>query len=629
VTPKGFAGMGSRGVDVYMPLSVAAADNLGPDFDKDRGMRWLRIIARLRPGSAIEQVNAAATARYVTDNPDVRGDSTARATVESIILAQSPKDWGNEAPATGRIAVWLTGVSLIVLIIACANVMNLLLARSARREREVGIRVALGVSRLRLLTHFLIETMVLACLGGLGGLLLARWGGALVRGLLLPDIDWASGAIDARTLAYAGVLVLLCALTAALAPALHSLRTNLLTVLKSGAREGGGRSRMRTALVTLQATLCVILLVGSGLFVRSLLNVRNLNKGFDPSRVVALSWDLDVIGLDGVEAVRFYREAAERARQLPVVAHAAVSVTVPFWSALRTQLRAQDVDTIPMDDTPLYNGVAPDYFTTMGTRIIRGRSFLEGEGKPGRLFAVIDEAMARKFWPDQDPIGKCLYIGGFKEKSGCSTIVGIAEPVLNGSLEGGEMMYYVPLDFFPANGFRALMVRVNGDRGSALAQLQQAMQTVRPGLPAVRIRLLGDLLAPHVRPWRLGLRCSAHSAHSRSSRRDRAVQRDRLQRNTAHAGDECAHSAGCQCSDVIRLVLGEATLVVLVGIVIGLAAALFGALKVAPLLFHVSPHDPTVFALVVAVLLAVGLGAALAPTARALRIQPIRALRAD
>jgi putative ABC transport system permease protein len=630
VTPKGFAGMELRGVDVYMPLSVAAAVNLDPDFDKDRGMRWLRIIARVRPGSTLKQVNAAATARYVTGNPEVQGDSTARVTAESIILAQSPKDWGNDAPDTGRIAVWLSGVSLIVLIIACANVMNLLLARSARRGREVGIRVALGVSRLRLLTHFLIETLVLASLGGLGGLLLARWGGALVRGLLLPDIDWMSGAIDTRTLAYAGVLVLLCGLTAALAPVLHSLRTNVLTVLKSGAREGGGRSRTRTALVTLQATLCVVLLVGSGLFVRSLLNVRNLNKGFDPSRVVAISWDLDVVGLDGVEADRFYREAAERARQLPAVGHAAVSVTVPFWSALRTVLRAEGVDSIPMSETPLYNGVAQDYFATMGTRIVRGRAFLEGEGKPGRMAAIIDEAMARKFWPNQDPIGKCLYIGASSDTSGCSPIVGIAETVLNGSLEGGEMMYYVPLDFFRPNSFRALMVRLRGDRGAALGQLQDAMQTVRPGLPAVRMRLLGDLLAPHVRPWRLG--ATLFSAFGALALILAAIGLySVIAYNVTQRTQEMSVriALGASAGAVIRLVLGEATLVVIVGILVGLAGAVFGALKVAPLLFHVSPLDPMVFTLVVGVLIAVGLGAALAPTARALRIQPIRALRAD
>ena len=630
VAPKGFAGMELKGVDVYMPLSVVAAANFGPEFDKTRNMRWLRVIARLRPDATLEQVNAAASARYVTDNPDVRGDSSARVTAESIILAQGPKDWGNEAPSTGRIAVWLSGVSLVVLIIACANVINLLLARAARRGREVGIRVALGVSRLRLLTHFLTETMVLACLGGLTGLLLARWGGSLVRSLLLPDIDWTAGTIDRRTLTYAGVLVLLSGLTAALAPALHSLRTNLLSVLKSGAREGGGRSRTRTALVTLQATLCVVLLVGSGLFVRSLLNVRNLEKGFDPSRVVALSWDLDVLGLEGVEADRFYREAAERARQLPAVANAAVSMTVPFWSAITTQLRAEGVDSIPADGTPLYNGVLPGYFETMGTRILRGRAFLEGEGKPGRLAAVIDEAMARKFWPGQDPIGKCLYIGASVDRNGCSPIVGVVETMLNGSLEGGEMMYYVPLDFLRASDFRALMVRLDGDRGAALAQLHQAMQTVRPGLPAVRMRLLGDLLAPHVRPWRLGaLLFSAFGALALilAAIGLYGVIAYNVTQRTREMSVRIA--LGASARDVVRLVVGEATLVVVVGMLIGLAGALFGALKLAPLLFRVSPRDPLVFAGVAGVLLVVGVGAALAPTARALRIQPIRALRAD
>ena len=630
VTPKGFAALDQQAVDVYVPLSVIAAENYGEDFDKSRDMFWLRIIARVRDGATVGQANEQATAIYRAENQMFAGDSTVRVTAGSIILAQNSGDWGSDAASTGRISVWLSGVSLIVLIIACANVMNLLLARIARRNREVGIRIALGVSRARLTTHFLIETMLFAVLGGLGGLVLARWGGALVQKVLLPDIDWSGNTIDARTLTYGAVLVVLCGLIAALAPALHSLRTNLITSLKSGAREGGSRSRARSALVLLQAALCVLLLVGSGLFVRSLLNVRNLHKGFDPTHAVAISWDLDLVGFSGVEADRFYRDAAERARTLPLVRSASVTMTVPFWSAMRMVVSAEGIDSIPVADRPFYNGVLPGYFEAIGTRIIRGRTFLEGEGKPGRRAAVIDEAMAHYLWPRQNPLGKCIYLGGPSDDHACTPVVGVAENVLNGSLDERMMQYYVPLDYLRPTGFRSVIVRTADDRMAALAQLRQSLQTLRPGLPAPRMRFLGDLMAPQVRPWRMG--ASLFSAFGLLALVLAAIGLySIIAYNVTQRTQEMSVriALGASARHVVRLVVGEATFVVLAGMLIGLAGAVYGALKLAPLLFHVSPRDPAVFGGVASVLLITAFGAALVPALRAIRIQPIRALRSE
>jgi hypothetical protein len=305
-------------------------------------------------------------------------------------------------------------------------------------------------------------------------------------------------------------------------------------------------------------------------------------------------------------------------------------MTVPFWSAIRMPFRAEGVDSIPDHEQPFYTGVLPGYFETIGTRVIRGRSFVEGEGKPGRRAAVIDETMARKFWPNQNPLGKCLYLGGQSDDHGCTPVVGVAETILNGTLEGRQMQYYLPLDYIRPSGFRALLVRIDDDRVSALTQLRQSLQSLRPGMPAPSMRFLGDLMAPQIRPWRMG--ASLFSAFGLLALVLAAIGLySIIAYNVTQRTREMSVriALGANARHVVRLVVGEATLVVLAGILIGLAGAVYGALKVAPLLFHVSPHDPTVFGGVAGVLLITTFCAALVPALRAIRIQPIRALRTD
>ncbi|HSL72644.1 MAG TPA: ABC transporter permease, partial [Longimicrobiales bacterium] len=378
VAPRGFTGVDLEPVDVFTPLSAAAATMFGDDWATTRSMNWLRVIGRLGPEATLAQANAQATSIFKAGSPDLRDDRAARVTGESIILARAPSDGGSRTAATAQIALWLSGVSLLVLAIACANVMNLLLARATRRRREVVIRLALGVSRARLFGHFLTETMVLAVAGGAVGLVFANWGGRLARGLLLPDLDWSTSPLGGRVLVYTGALILICGLIAGLTPALHALRTNLMALLNSGVRAGGQPgARVRSGLVMLQAAVSVVLLAGAGLFVRSLLNVGSVHKGFDAERVVVLNWDLNLLNYTPRQTNDLYREAATQVRRVPGVANAAVGMTVPFWMWMRADFRAQGMDSIPQteDGGPYYNAVQPAYFATLGTRILRGRGF--------------------------------------------------------------------------------------------------------------------------------------------------------------------------------------------------------------------------------------------------------------
>jgi putative ABC transport system permease protein len=635
VAPRGFNGVELEPVDVFVPIAAVAPRSYGEDWNTARNTRWLQVVARLRPEATIALVEEQATAVMKRNLPSDWGDdASARVTAESIILARTPAGGSTTITDTSRIALWLSGVSLLVLVIACANVINLLLARAARRQREVGVRIALGVGRARLVGHFLIETLLLALVGGALGLLLAGWGGALARNLLLPDIDWGSAAVavDRRMLVYATALILCCGLIAGLVPALLSLRTNLMTVLKSGAREGIHRSRTRMALVVVQATVTVVLLVGAGLFVRSLHNVRQLNKGFDPDNVLAMYWDFGVLDLAPDRWDALYHEAAARAKQLPLVENAAVAITVPFWSSISTALRVEGWDSLPRtsDGGPYYNGVTADYFTTVGTRILRGRGFTRADRAGAPLVAVVSVTMARMFWPGADPLGKCLYLIGQDPKAPCSQVVGVAEDALRQSLRAEVMQFYVPLDQLRKTAFRTLFVRTRGDRQAAKTQVRQAVQSLNPGLPFADLRYLDELMAPKTRPWRLA--AALFSAFGLLALLLAALGLySVIAYNVAQRAQEMSVrvALGARRRHVLSVVAGDVGRVLIAGILLGVAGAWIGAQQAASLLFDVSPKDPTVFLAVVGVLLLAGTVAALVPAARALAIQPIRALRND
>ncbi|MGH7469622.1 MAG: ADOP family duplicated permease [Longimicrobiales bacterium] len=630
VAPKGFTGAELEPVDLLVPVSAGAPELFGDGWNRGRNWSWLRIIARLRPGVTVAAADAEATSAFRAVAGSRQTDPAVRVHGESLILGRAPADWSNTLPDTARIALWLSGVSLIVLLIACANVINLMLARLARRRREVGIRLALGIAHARLVGQCFIETSLLT-LGGAGvGLALATWGGALMRRQLLPGLDWSGGVVDQRALIYMAVLVLTCVSMSVIPSAIQSLRTDLITVLKSGWRGQVG-SRTRNVLVVVQAALSVILLIGAGMFVRSMLNLRNLNKGYDAERVIALYWDNSVLGLRGPEHHRLYLDAAERVRQLRVVETAAVSVTVPFWSSISTDLRVQGWDSLPRvpDGGPFYNGVTPEYFRTLGTRIVRGRAFTATEGRPGQTASIVSATMARMLWPGQNPLGKCLYVGDAANKPPCSPVVGVAEDALRQSLEGGVMQYYLPIDQVTPS-LRALFIRTRGDPHEAVMQIRDAVQSLRPDLPFADMRALQELMEPYTRPWRLG--AALFSAFGLLALLLAAIGLySVIAYNVTLRAQEMGVrlALGARSAQLLGLVLREAGLLVGVGFVLGALGALAVGARVREMLFQVSPRDPTVFAGVAGVVVMVGLVATLWPARRALRTDPLVALKAD
>jgi predicted lysophospholipase L1 biosynthesis ABC-type transport system permease subunit len=317
---------------------------------------------------------------------------------------------------------WLLGVSAVVLLIACANVANLMLARAVRRSREIAVRLALGVGRGRLFRLLLVEGLLLAGLGGMAGLLVAMWGGGFVRATLLPNVAWMGAAVDGRMLLFAIGATLFTGVAIALLPALRASRPNLTSALKEGTRQAGSaRGGMRTGLTVAQAALSMVLLVGAGLFVQSLRNVRNMDLGFQPERVLTIrpSWSgLPGLGGADAEAERQRRnavrvEALERLRAHQQVESAALSVGLPFNSRFSVRLRVQGSDSIPRlpGGGPYILAVTGGYFETVGTELLAGRAFTPDDRDGSEPGASIRETMAHTLWPDADPLGACMYIG--------------------------------------------------------------------------------------------------------------------------------------------------------------------------------------------------------------------------
>ena len=433
----------------------------------------------------------------------------------------------------------------------------------------------------------------------MAGVAVARWGGALVRTALLPDVDWVRPPVDGRVLLFALAATTLTALLTGLAPAAHVAALGVSAGLRTGAREGGGRrSRMRTALLLAQASLSVVLLVGAGLFLRSLLRIGALDYGYDPERVLVVQ--AAMAGDPPAEARHAaYDRMLERARTIPGVERVAMATTSPFWSMAAGDLAIPGFDSLAAlgDRFPLYNAVGPDYFATMGTRIVRGRAIGAGDVLGAPRVAVVNEAMARRIWKGADPIGRCIRIGS--DSAPCSEIVGIARNSLQHELrEPPRMQYYfATAQRQTTNESRTLMVRVaGGRRPAALAPtLRRELAAAAPGIRYVDVVPLADRIAPQVRPWRLG--ATMFGAFGALALLIASVG---LYSVTAYSVAQRLHemglrmALGARAGDVVGLVLRQGLAVAAAGVGLGVAAALVAGRWVAPLLFDVSARDPLV-----------------------------------
>ena len=635
VAPEGFTGPQLEPVALWAPMS--AHPPVTPGWTTVWGVQWLQVVARLKPGITTERASEQATAAYAAAYD---GDDAAEAAARLSLRPLHYSGIGNESPEL-RIARWLVGVSAIVLLIACANVANLLLARMVRRRREIGVRLALGISRARLVRLLLTDSLVLAFAAGVAALAVAHWGGHLMRVTLLPDVAWTEPPLSLRVLLFSGGVALLVGLMLGVLPALLSQRQDLAGTLKSGAREGGGsRSRMRAALTIAQATLSVVLLVGAGLFVRSLANARNADLGLEPERVLAVGLSFpSVSGLSDEERAaaraghaQVYMRALERAQALPDVEAAALGIGMPFQSWFTVRLAVPGRDSIPQmpGGGPYISAVSAGYFAVTGVEIVRGRGFTAADRAGSEPVTIVNETMAATLWPGVEAIGKCLLIG--REPEGCARVVGVAEVARRQDIrEPASMQYYIPFGQERGIGGTTLLVRPRGDATAAsIATLRRALLDVDPAIRYVGISSMQDDIDPLVRPWRLGatmftlfgllaLLIAAVGLYS--------VIAYGVTQRRAELGIRMA--LGARARDVVRMVLAEGVGYVMVGAALGVLIALFAGRWLETLLFETSVRDTGTFAGVVGVLLAVAVIASLVPALRAGRVDPMEAVRGE
>ena len=640
VSPPGFVGLwADQPPAFFIPITnygaLSAQNTLrSKTWYKTYSWGWMSVIVRRKPGVSIARANADLTQALVKsylaqieEQPRAQPITLARprAIVGSIIAERGP----NESPVA-KVATWIGGVSLIVLLIACANVANLLLARAIRRRREIALRLAMGVGRARLVSQLLTETLVLALLGGITGLLVAHWGGSVLRSVVLDQSSAPAGLRDPRTVLFAIGAAILVGLITGLAPILQAGRADLTADLKSGSREGTfHRSRARVVLLVLQGALSVVLLVGAGLFVRSLENVNAVRLGYDVDPVLLVDLNMRGENLDSVAAIGLRQRLLQAVTTIPGVTHASAQVSVPFWSTWSLNLYVAGIDTVGKLGQFNLNAVSPDFFATFGTRLLRGRGIGPQDVENAPRVMVVSQGMGETLWPGKDPIGQCVRITA--DTMPCTAVVGVAENIKQQSLgvDSALYNYYMPAtQFNPNQG--GLFVRVNGNAARAADGIRRRLQREMPGASYITTTPMEKILGSRTRSWHLGatlfvafgvlaLAIAAIGLYS--------VIAYNVAQRTHELGVRGA--LGAQASDLIRLVVTDGLRLAILGVAIGAAVALYAARWVKPLLFDESPTDPLVFGAVVAVLVATAVAASWLPALRASKVDPNVALRSE
>jgi predicted permease len=638
VAPPGFVGIPDEGAPAaFIPATLygygVSAGRGRVNYHNTYNWGWLSVIARRKPNASVTATNADLTNAYRLSWAAERAISPRlpeaevarpRAVAGPVVLERGPN-----ATPVAKVALWIGGVATIVLLIACANVANLLLARALFRRREIALRMALGAGRRRLLAQLLTESLLLGALGGVAGIAAAQWGGTILRSLFLREAGSADVVRDVRTLAFAGAAALVAGLAIGLVPGLQAGRATLAPTLKAGVRDGTyQRSRTRTILLVLQGALSVLLLVGAGLFVRSLHNVRSMRLGYDVDPVLYVHLNLRGVQLPPAERAELARRLVDAARAIPNVQSAARGISVPFWSTEGLGFIVPGVDSVRRLGRFTVQMASGDYFKTMGTRVLRGRPFTESDRADGPLVVMVSQGMADAVWPGKDAIGQCIKID--RPVDPCRTVVGIAENIHQNSLtESQRLQYYVPIEQLRPEEAQ-VFVRTRANASAHAETIRRRLQKLMPGAGYVAVTPMRDIIDPRQRSWQLGatmflvfgglaLVLAAVGLYS--------VIAYSVAQRTQEIGVRIALGAGV--GDVVRLVLGQGVRFAVVGIVLGGAVALWASKWVGPLLFSVSPKDPAVYGIVAVVLLASAVLASAIPAVRASRVDPNVALRAE
>lgn len=642
VAKKGFSGTRQFGwiPDVYLPLMMYAQAIPGAtaSFLENRRNRSFNVNGRLREGVTIQQAQAAMA---------VMAKQLAMAypkTNENLGIGMIPASTKTQ-PAIVLMGYTSMAVSLmmglvgLVLLVACANVANLLLARATARRKEIAVRLALGAGRWRLIRQLLTESMLLSVIGGVLGLLLATWLNGLFK-MAAPPVDFATMdfdydmSLDHRILGFTVVISILTGVIFGLAPALQASRANLVPALKgeSGVPVSGlRRFSLRNLLVVSQISLALVLLISAGLFVKSLQNAQNINPGFRTNHLLMASVNVDLHGYDEAKGRRFYKQIGERLKTLPGVEQVSFAGPLPldqydYGTTVTIEGRVPKTENERLN--VMYSIVSHDYFETMNTKIVQGRGFTERDNETAPRVVVVNETMAHHYWPNQNPIGKRLRFKG--ERNPWMEVAGVAQDGKYVTL-GEPPTDYLFVPFWQNyDGRMTLIVHTAGAPESLAAGIRQEVKAFDEQLPVYGLRTAPQFLNRILSiPQSVAALVSLFGALALllAAVGLYGVMSYAVAQRTRELGIRIA--LGASVGNVLRLVLQQGLVLVMVGMAVGMAGAFALTRLMQSLLYSVRVTDPFTFGSVSIVLTIVALLACWIPARRAAKVDPMIALRSE
>jgi putative ABC transport system permease protein len=593
-----------------------------------RGNHNYGVLARLKPGIAIERAQSEMTS--VAQNIEQQYPQLAGWGVKVVSLEE-------QSIGDIRLILWvLLGAVGFVLLIACANVANLLLARASSRQKEIAIRTALGASRLQIIRQLLTESIMLALVGGGFGILMAIWGIDALLALSpgnLPRMDEVR--VDGAVAGFTFAVSLLTGMIFGLAPAAQVSKANLNEFLKEGARgstSGSRANRVRNLLVIAEVALSLVLLIGAGLMIRSFTQLMNVSPGFNPQNVLTMQIFLPQSKYSrGADQAAFFKQVINRVEALPGVESAGAITHLPLSGMEESgnfSIESHPSESFDVGTIADMRAISPNYFRSMGIPILRGRDFSETDGEQSVPVAIISESMAMRYFPGEDPLGQRIKRGSATAEFPWATIVGIAADVKHSALEKQSrphMYFSYPQSPF---GYMALVVRTSASPESLSAAAQNAVWAVDKDQPVVNVKTMEHYLSTAVAARRFNmtlLAAFAAVAMALAMVGIYGVISYTVTQRTHEIGIRMALGAGQR--DVLKLVFGQAIRLSVIGVGIGVAASFALTRVMSSLLFGVTATDPLTFIVIPLILTGVALGACFVPARRATKVDPMIALR--
>ncbi len=611
---------------IWGPLAFSPS-NLTPD---SRGGHGLEVLARIKPVLSLAQTKTdmdRVGKTMIEQNRDYPYEKYGFGIILNPLLEETVGDV--------KASLWVLMAAVgLVLLIACANVANLLLVRASGRQKETAVRVALGASPGRLARQLLTESALLGLIGGIAGLILSHW---VLKGLVtlsaesLPRV--VQTGISGPALAFTLIVSLGTGILFGLAPVVHLRREGSYDVLKSGrSTPGGASNHLRRALVLSEIALSLVLLAGAGLLLRSFAQILKVDPGFRPEGVLTMRLSLPDAKYSQPQQVReFFHNLIDHVQILPGVEAAGAINLLPLGGLSGSGTTTVDTESVPpADRTPEvdYRGVTPGYFQAMGIPLLRGRFFNEGDSDTGARVVIIDDTLAQAYWPNQDPIGRRLHFGDSKSSGPWMTVVGEVKHVHYRTLEArSRTEFYWPQDQNPS-GTMSVVVRTSGNPMSLAPTIEKEVSALDPELPVFQVRSMTEVMGESVARRRLALillAVFAALALLLASIGIYGVTSYTVTQRQPEIGLRMA--LGARRIQVLKLVLRQGMLLTMAGLGIGLVAALVSTRLMGSLLFAVRPADPLALAGAVMLLMLVALLAILVPAGRATKVDPVVTLR--